>query len=87
MENKTEAMRRWQQRKDRRLKARAKRLGVDDPHKLRAMPDGIEMYNGGCSEPCDMLVGPCCCGAWHSLDDWNNAMLDAIREGCYPGRW
>jgi hypothetical protein len=25
-------------------------------------------YNG-CEEPCDMLFGPCVCGAWHTLDD------------------
>jgi hypothetical protein len=21
-------------------------------------------YNA-CNEPCDMWIGPCCCGAWH----------------------
>lgn len=27
-------------------------------------------YNGGCSDPCDMLQGPCACGAWHYLYEW-----------------
>ena len=32
-------------------------------------------YNGG-REPCDMLVGPCSCGAWHQeSEDWVQAML------------
>jgi hypothetical protein len=31
-------------------------------------------YNG--SQPCDTLVGPCSCGAWHTADeDWVRAML------------
>lgn len=25
-------------------------------------------YNS--NEPCDMLVGPCCCGAWHQEGDF-----------------
>ena len=33
-------------------------------------------YNA-CNEPCDMLVGPCACGAWHSEDeDWVRAALE-----------
>jgi len=32
-------------------------------------------YNGG-REPCDTLVGPCSCGAWHTEnEDWVQAML------------
>jgi len=32
-------------------------------------------YNGG-REPCDTLVGPCSCGAWHTeSEDWVQAML------------
>ena len=31
-------------------------------------------YNGG--QPCDTLVGPCSCGAWHTEgEDWVQAML------------
>jgi hypothetical protein len=32
-------------------------------------------YNGG-REPCDTLVGPCSCGAWHmENEDWVQTML------------
>jgi hypothetical protein len=32
-------------------------------------------YNAG-NEPCDMLSGPCACGAWHSLgEDWVQALF------------
>ena len=28
-------------------------------------------YNYNCNECCDMLIGPCSCGAWHSeTDEW-----------------
>lgn len=29
-------------------------------------------FNGG-SDPCDMLVGPCACGAWHHAGEWGKA--------------
>lgn len=32
--------------------------------KFKPMPKGVLIYNGS-HEPCDMLIGPCCCGAWH----------------------
>lgn len=31
------------------------------------MPNGIIMQNGGVR--CDMLFGPCSCGAWHGIRD------------------
>jgi len=32
-------------------------------------------YNA-CRQPCDMLIGPCSCGAWHQEhEDWVQAML------------
>lgn len=30
--------------------------------------DKPKRYNG-CSEPCDVWTGPCCCGAWHDGKD------------------
>lgn len=27
-------------------------------------------FNGGGNEPCDLLQGPCACGAWHDLGEW-----------------
>ena len=26
-------------------------------------------HHNACNEPCDMLVGPCACGAWHTADE------------------
>lgn len=28
-----------------------------------------KIYNA-CTVPCDMLYGPCVCGAWHHFDEW-----------------
>lgn len=33
------------------------------------MPTECRLYNG-CNEPCDMAVGPCACGAWHTAACW-----------------
>ena len=29
-----------------------------------------EFYNGSCPDACDMIIGPCACGATHHLRDW-----------------
>ncbi len=29
-------------------------------------------YFNGNNEPCDMLVGPCACGAWHHAEEWGD---------------
>ena len=31
----------------------------------------IGNYYNACAEPCDMLAGPCACGATHTLDEWS----------------
>ncbi len=33
--------------------------------------DRLPRYNtySACSAPCDMWIGPCCCGAWHKGED------------------
>jgi hypothetical protein len=36
---------------------------------ITPMPDTVRVRNG-CHERCDAAVGPCACGAWHSLKDW-----------------
>jgi hypothetical protein len=40
-----------------------------DPNNVGFPPGHRRLYNA-CTEPCDMLVGPCACGAWHHWDDW-----------------
>lgn len=38
---------------------------------LVAWPDDWPEYRNACSDPCDMLSGPCACGAWHKLYEWD----------------
>ena len=33
-------------------------------------PEDWPRFHNACSDPCDMLIGPCACGAWHHLKDW-----------------
>ncbi len=37
---------------------------------LSGTPDHWPKRYNACTDPCDMLDGPCACGAWHSEDDW-----------------
>ncbi|MHB8108286.1 MAG: hypothetical protein ACYDH4_12820 [Candidatus Cryosericum sp.] len=38
--------------------------------------DWLDRHYNASNEPCDMLVGPCSCGAWHmESDDWVQAAL------------
>lgn len=38
---------------------------------LVEMPIHINVFNGQ-HQRCDMLVGPCSCGAWHHIEDWKD---------------
>jgi hypothetical protein len=56
---------------------RPKRVLPRDDNGLVAWPDDwtLRCYNA-CSEPCDMLIGPCSCGAWHIEDEhWVQEVL------------
>src|SRR4051812_48128020 len=48
-------------------------------------PDGVfpRVHNAS-NEPCDMLSGPCCCGAYHSLDEWviRRRSFDELKAYC-----
>lgn len=35
---------------------------------LASIPKGMVLKNGGAR--CDMLLGPCSCGAWHGIKTW-----------------
>lgn len=37
---------------------------------LMGYPEHWPEHHNACNEPCDMAVGPCACGAWHTLDEW-----------------
>lgn len=34
-------------------------------------PEHWGPYYNGCNDACDMIQGPCACGATHSLTEWN----------------
>lgn len=46
-----------------------------------SMPKKFKFFNGGTQ--CDMAVGPCSCGAWHSPQDWNKEVRDFIKKTGY----
>lgn len=33
-------------------------------------PDDMPPRYNACAQPCDMLRGPCACGAWHEPQDF-----------------
>ena len=37
---------------------------------LDGMPHIFDKNNFNGRDPCDMLIGPCACGAWHKADEW-----------------
>ena len=43
-------------------------LCIKDPNEridLVGYPKDLPKQYNACSDPCDMLFGPCACGAWH----------------------
>lgn len=42
-------------------------------------------YNGGTTEPCDMYIGPCSCGAWHHVRDWPENVKAELLTSCCCG--
>lgn len=46
------------------------------------LPQGIILRNGG--SRCDLLFGPCSCGAWHKIKDmYNDNYCQVIRLYLY----
>jgi hypothetical protein len=41
---------------------------------LIQMPPEIRYHNGN-NERCDMIQGPCACGAYHSISEWDNRFI------------
>jgi len=47
---------------------------------MTVYPSHWPKRHNACTEPCDMLEGPCACGAWHNKDEgWARSM--ATRYG------
>jgi len=36
-----------------------------------------EFWNA-CTDPCDMLSGPCACGAWHQQEEWPDDIQEIV---------
>jgi len=43
---------------------------IEVPNNFLAYPHHWPPYRNGGGELCDMLQGPCACGAWHQLNEW-----------------
>ena len=40
------------------------------------MPDDMRgKHFNACTDPCDMIDGPCACGAWHNVKEWLEKLL------------
>lgn len=50
------------------LRSRRLRRDTKGGYMNDGMPEGVLIYNGS-TEPCDMINGPCCCGAWHTPEE------------------
>lgn len=59
------------------VKKRALEALVDARLPTIPMPEGFNFRMNG--ERCDMIQGPCACGAWHRLDDWGFDIRVAVR--------
>jgi len=58
--------------RDRATKQQLKRINGNVPWPL----NWTDRHYNASQEPCDMLIGPCSCGAWHQEhEDWVQAML------------
>jgi hypothetical protein len=60
-------------------------LGKNNIYVLNMTPlpkDYQEYFRNSSTDFCDMLVGPCACGASHDLSDWSDLVLEsAVEEG------
>lgn len=53
-----------------------------EPSDFIPMPFNLEMRNGG--KKCDMLQGPCACGAWHKLEHLLGRILKEFTDNERP---
>ena len=46
------------------------------------MPQEMQgrFHNGNCPDPCDMIDGPCACGAWHSAKEWIGKLVKRVEQ-------
>jgi len=49
---------------------------------IAEIPAGLDLHNA-CTDACDVVNGPCACGAWHSIDDVLAAAERKVRALIY----
>jgi len=53
-----------------------------EPWPYVGLPPEIVWYNGQTNSRCDMLTGPCACGAWHNWEEFMDRARRALeRQG------
>lgn len=52
-------------------------------NEMLPMPNGIT-YRNGSNEPCDILHGPCSCGGWHHVDEWQERLRGRVFPEAKP---
>jgi len=47
---------------------------------LISMPKKYQnKFHNACTDACDMLIGPCACGAWHHTRDWEGKFPETYK--------
>ena len=50
-------------------------------NKIIPMPEElIGKFFNACTEPCDIINGPCACGAWHDIEDWVRRLINGVKK-------
>ncbi len=45
------------------------------------MPDIMQgQFHNACTDSCDMIDGPCACGAWHNAKEWLERLVEYIKQ-------
>lgn len=51
-------------------------------HRITLTPADIQSNrppvtrHNACTDPCDTVSGPCICGAWHTVEEWNEILKE-----------
>ena len=61
--------------KDATINHLRKKAEFDMPSEMHGL-----FHNGGCTDPCDMMDGPCACGAWHNVKEWVGKLFKRIKQ-------
>ncbi|MHA1390539.1 MAG: hypothetical protein ACTSR9_19155 [Candidatus Thorarchaeota archaeon] len=52
---------------------------INKNHRCIPLPQQlIGKFHNACTDPCDMVDGPCACGAAHHIQDWPDEVIEAV---------